>query len=96
MSIPFTQFLRPNGRRALTSIDRPPGIEKMAHELLQIGCKFEIEELQTGPVSMEVVLNEEPIASRLCANGPLVPQNVDEVVEEGYKTLVLVAATQKP
>lgn len=95
MSIPFTQFKRPNGRKVAVEIDRPPGIEKMAHELVKIGCVFEIEELVTGAVSMEVMLNGNPLASWFCANGPEVPIAVDEMVEETYKTLLAVALVKK-
>jgi hypothetical protein len=42
MSIKFTQFLRPDGKQVPTEIDMPDEVEKMAHELILAGCRFEI------------------------------------------------------
>jgi hypothetical protein len=89
MSIPFTQFLMPNGRQTPVEIDRPPEIEALAKRLLDAGCHFEIEMLTTGEVSMEVVWSqqEEPVASALCPNGPEVPVSVDQMIREAVKNL---------
>lgn len=95
MSIPFTQFLRPDGRQRPASIDRPTGIETMARQLIMLGWAFEIEELVTGQVSMEIVSGEDVIASRLCPNGPAVPKAVDEMAEEAYKTMLAIASVEK-
>lgn len=53
MSIPFTQFLRPDGRQRATSIDRPAEVEGLAQHLRKVGVRFEVEELTTGEVSLE-------------------------------------------
>lgn len=88
MSIPFTQFLRPNGRRAQVSIQRPAPIEEMALQLTSAGCRFEIEELQTGLVSIEAVAanHDSPddphcLALELVVNGPAVPEAVDALIQ---------------
>lgn len=66
MSIPFTQFLMPDGRRMLKfttakamcreiTIDRPAPIEDLAKQIIARGYRFEIEMLMTGQISMEIV-----------------------------------------
>jgi hypothetical protein len=84
MSIPFTQFLRPNGRRMQATIDRSPEIEAKAKELLGHGCLFEIEQLQTGEISMEVVRGEKILAGEICPNGPEVCRCVDKMINEAH------------
>jgi len=85
--IPFTQFLRPNGRRRDITIERPPEVAKKAEALLRSGCRFEIEELTTGHVSMEVMYKDECISSSLCLNGPNVPLTIDNLVEDAYNRM---------
>lgn len=93
MSIPFTQFLRPNGRKRVETIERPAEIEAIAEQLQQAGVVFEIEELQNGVVSMEAVRptggddDPEVLASELCRNGPEVPRMVDKLVKEAAASL---------
>ena len=81
--IEFTQFLRPKGRTTRITIERPAAIESHAHALQRIGARFEIEELRTGIISMEVVIPYDgetySLASELCANGPAVLTSVDKM-----------------
>lgn len=93
MTIPFTQFLRPNGRRTSVSIERGQQIEHTASRLIAAGCRFEIEELRDGTVSIEALANnaedaESPhcLALELVSNGPAVPGTVDKVVTDALKT----------
>lgn len=82
----FTQFLRPDGRRRETEIHRSPEIEALANGLAMQGYSFEIEELSTGDVSMEVVKHggddPEVIAGEICRNGPEVPIAVDKMIRD--------------
>lgn len=83
MPIPFTQFLRPDGRRKQVLIDRPKAIEDDAQRLIDAGCHFDIEELTTGEISMTCEmdsLDEPTLGIRICDNGPAVPVNVDLLV----------------
>ena len=86
MSIPFTQYLRPDGRKRHGSIDRPADIESFAHEFIKRGRKFEAEALMTGRVSLTACMRVDgewaDIAIRLCANGPTVLAAVDSLVKE--------------
>ena len=85
-SIPFTQFILPNGRREATSITRPPEILEKANLLLAAGFSFEIEVLTNGFVSMEVLsrAKEITLSHKVCANGPDVPVEVDDLVNEAF------------
>lgn len=90
MSIPFTQYLRPNGRKALTFIERPAEIEAMAQEIRAKGYRFESEELREGTVSFTVASpheDEGDIAIELVPNGPGVPDAVDKLVRKVWKLL---------
>jgi len=84
--IPFTQYLLPSGRVRSVEIIRPKPIEEMAQALLKHGCKFEIEMLQTGEISMEVMYGEQPVAGEICANGPAVPLAVDAMVRNALSS----------
>ena len=87
MSIAFTQFLRPHGHTKRVTIDRPEDIEGKALDLRNDGLSFEIEELSTGEISMTIEDHEkeETVCLRVCANGPDVPVNVDEMVNEAFE-----------
>jgi len=88
MSILFTQYIRPNGQTQHVTIDMPQEIEKMAHELLDHGFHFDIEELQTGMISMtceHAFLEEMEAAIEVCPNGPEVVTSVENLVRQAYK-----------
>ncbi len=52
MTIPFTQYLRPNGAKKAGGFDRPPEVEAVAHELIALGVHFDAEILVTGHLSL--------------------------------------------
>ncbi len=52
MTIPFTQYLMPDGRKREGGFDRPPEVEAVAHELLALGVHFDAEVLSTGHLSL--------------------------------------------
>jgi hypothetical protein len=89
MRIPFTQFLRPNGEKRSVSIERPADIAEKAFKLIDAGYTFEIEELRTGDISMEVWGWEdaESLAMKICENGPMVVQCVDKMINEAFEKL---------
>lgn len=86
MSIPFTQFLLPHGQKRRVTIDRPPQIEEMASQLILMGCKFEIEVLQTSEISMETMDSQgNAILGEVCQNGPAVGEAVDRMITAAYE-----------
>jgi hypothetical protein len=91
MSIPFTQYLRPKGKRKRVVIDRPDEIEDMANELYDLGFHFEVEILQTGQVSMSVFDTHEGVnvASVICENGPEVGESVDKLVRRAHAAVIV-------
>ena len=86
MAIPFTQFLRPDGRKTSVVIDMSEEIELMARSLIERGYKFEIEELSTGMVHMDcsILGAEGPVALELCQNGPPVIASVERLVRDSH------------
>lgn len=91
MSIQFTQYLRPDGRRSSVEIDRPADIQKLADQFIATGGYFECEELMTGhasvtaghPVAVEEDIGD--VAICVVRNGPGVEGAVDEVVKRAVK-----------
>lgn len=86
MTIPFTQYLRPNGLKRDVSIDRPTEIEALAFQFIERGGWFEVEELPSRDASLTAcfVVDGEPadIAIRVVPNGPGVAEAVDSLVQE--------------
>lgn len=85
MSIPFTQYLLPDGRRRDEAIDRPGEIEAIANRFIAAGGRYECEILTTGEVSLtavkEVDGEEQDVGIVLCPNAPgAVGPKVDELV----------------
>jgi len=78
--IPFTQYLRPNGRTREVSIERPAEIYKKAMEIINAGYRFEVEELTTGQISMTISKDDEDCDIELVSNGPEVPVAVDRMI----------------
>src|SRR5687767_5618925 len=93
MSIPFTQYLRPDGRKHQVAIDltahvsNGAEVEAKAMLLISKGYKFECEVLSDGVVSLTVaspVEDEGDIAIKLSRNGPEMIRNVAALVEEVF------------
>jgi len=80
MPIPFTQYLRPDGRKRDVTIERSPEVEALAQRFIASGGKFECEELRTGEASFTAVKYGRDVAIELVPNGPAVPAAVDRVV----------------
>ena len=84
--IPFTQYLRPNGRKTSVSIEMPEDIVGLAFAFIIRGGWFEVEELITGHASLTAcyVVDGEPqdIAIRVVENGPPVVPAVEALIRE--------------
>ena len=53
MTIPFTQYHLPNGRRSLTEFETDSAaIDALAEKIIEAGGRFEMEILRTGEVSI--------------------------------------------
>lgn len=96
MSIPFTQFMRLDGRRKSVSIERPAEVEEIARKCMEVGCRFEIEMLSNGIISMESMLEEDSVACELCVNdGSDVCAKVDKLVHETWRKLIEPAVLEE-
>lgn len=90
MSIPFTQYLRPTGKKVQVEIDRHPDVERDAYAFINSGGYFECEELTTGHASLtagHLSYDEGDVAIEVVLNGPDVPAAVDRLVEKACKWL---------
>lgn len=90
MSIPFTQYLMPNGRRAEESIDRPADVEEKARAVIDAGYFFEMELLSDYRTVSFTVADREAgvdLEIELVKNGPEVPAGVDRLVERAFANL---------
>jgi hypothetical protein len=88
--IPFTQYLRPDGRRVSVEIDRPAEIEQLASQFIAAGGRYECEELSTGHASLTAVhpnCEHGDCAIEIVVNGPKVSAAVDRVVQKSIKWL---------
>ena len=89
MSIPFTQYLRPDGRKMSVSIERDPVVEAKADWLIAKGYLFECEVLTTGDCSFTIVHPlrdaEGDLAIEISTNRPDVLLAVDRLVNDFYR-----------
>lgn len=88
--IPFTQYLRPDGRRQIVEIDRSAEIEELASQFIAAGGAYECEELTTGHASLTAVhpdCETGDCAIEVVMNGPAVPDAVDRVVRRSIEWL---------
>lgn len=94
MSIPFTQYLMPHGRRQEVDIDRPEDVEAKARAVMDAGYFFELELLsdwQTVSLTVADRTNGEDLEIELVRNGPAVPDAVDRLVATAFANLSVYA-----
>jgi hypothetical protein len=80
LCIPFTQYLRPDGRPKSIVIERPEPVAEKAKRILDAGFRFECEVLSTGDVSFAVSDDDGDHAFEICRNGPDVLAAVDRLI----------------
>lgn len=87
MSIPFTQYLMPDGRTQVVTVDRPPEIEQLARRLILLGLRFEMEMLsdyRTVSLTLCDPTGDEgepkDVDIELCKNGPGIPDAIDRLI----------------
>lgn len=79
--IPFTQFLRPDGRPVPVRIERPDDIATKAEAIIARGYRFECESLSTGDVSLTITNDKRgDVEIEVVPNGPEVPLAVDRLI----------------
>ena len=86
-SVPFTQFLRPDGRRKLIFIARPDEVTTKAVACIDAGYGFEAEVLTNGLVSLTSMFDDETVAIEIGPNDEGVPARVDRLVEKTFEHL---------
>jgi len=91
-SIPFTQYLLPDGRTRPITIERPKEILDIAEGIIKEGVYFEAEMLRTGEVSLTAEYDDEEgeqetLAINICENGPGIGDIVDILVKEARRVL---------
>lgn len=79
-SIPFTQFLRPDGRKQAVLIDRPDNIAQAADNIRSHGFRFECEHLTTDDVSLTISDDKGDYHVEVVPNGAGVPVAVDRLI----------------
>lgn len=87
MSIPFTQFVAPNGRRQHAAIDMPEEVEEKARKVIAAGGMFTVEVLGTGIVSFACEFEDEDIARELSQNDEMVVEKVKDLVDTSFAVL---------
>ncbi len=82
MPVPFTQYLLPNGRRRLITIEVDSDVQEMAEDIIREGHRFEAEVLTTGEVSLTIFDEdtEEDVAIVLVRNRKGVREAVQEMI----------------
>lgn len=84
MSIPFTQYLLPDGRMRSVDVERPPEIEALAEGYIARGGWFECEVLTNGDVSLTACWDREDgdndVEIEIASNGKEVLEAVDRLV----------------
>lgn len=92
--IPFTQYLRPDGRQVETeALTRDVEVFNMAQHILSAGGRFEAEIVgEPALVFLECLIDDddEPrcLSNQLIPNGPEVLMAVDTLVRDSYYVLV--------
>ena len=81
-TVPFTQYLRPDGEKRAMEIEVPDDIAAKAKLIIEAGFRFEIEELMNGKISMTVSDDDADYTHEICANGHAVPDHVHKLITE--------------
>lgn len=89
-TIPFTQYMMPNGRKVPVSIEVADDVYATATKLIDAGLCFECEVLTTGQVSMTITDPEEgDLDIRVRPNGPGIREAVEDMVRNFNARAVL-------
>ena len=85
--IPFTQFIPPYGQKRPIEIQMLPEVCEKADQIIEAGYRFTAENLSIGGLVSFCIEGYDPrigedndCAGTLCANGPLVPEKIQEMI----------------
>lgn len=78
--IPFTQFLKPNGKPCAQWIQRSPQVTSKARRIINAGYSLHVEELTTGEVSLTITDDHADHAVEVVPNGPAITDAVDRLI----------------
>jgi hypothetical protein len=93
-TVPMTQYLRPDGRTKGVETDLPNETLELFKDMIKCGCRFEVEELRTGEVSVTISTTDpyaKDIDISVTENGPAVQAGMVAMLErklwkgEGYE-----------
>lgn len=80
-AIPFTQYMRPNGRAMPVTIDVEDDVAAKARTIIDSGLELECEVLSNGRVSFTITHPDDgDLDIRVCENGPNVPYHVAHLI----------------
>lgn len=82
-TIPFTQYLRPDGRKQDVLTSDPSYTDedlKAAQAIIDAGFRFEIEVLTNGMISMTISDSDGDYVNKLCSNTISVPDTVKRLI----------------
>ena len=89
MSLPFAQYLLPDGRQREINIDLDPEQEEVGRKLLGNGVRLEAEILTTGEVSITAEFDGSEdyisLAHEIVPNGPGIREAVCRLLETATK-----------
>ena len=86
-TIPFTQYMLPNGARRSATFECNEETYAQSKRLLEDGYYFDAEILSTGMVSLTCEEEDRLVNIEVVANGPDVVQAVERLVAESYATV---------
>ena len=87
--IPFTEYVKPNGRKRETIIVRSMAVCDKANDIMAAGYDFEVELLTTGDVSLTITNEDGDADIEVVENAPggVVGNAVDRLVRRFPATL---------
>jgi hypothetical protein len=83
----FIQYLLPDGRQRVGSIDVSEETERLAAEIKAEGFRFESEILRTGKIHLDCCDNERSLWNIVRPNGPGMRDAVEELVIKAYREM---------
>ena len=95
MPVKFTQYLRPDGRRKMITLQVPDHVGEMAAKIFAAGYHFDAEILMDEktcsftcePNEPDEDGNDEPISMELVDNGPGVGEAIHRLIAEALRVI---------
>lgn len=82
MNVPFTQYLRPNGREVSLNISVPSKHRDRVEAILAAGYTFGVEMLSRGnEISLTISDDDTDWVCLVVPNGPLILPTIEELIE---------------